>query len=394
METAALSRILATALSDGQLKPLCRAEIERKVLVAAARSPQALRQLADELAGCTHADTIIADLADEALPQWRDQRLVGEFLDWFEQSTRRESVRARIHQWRRAWSGRNPKQESYSGPQQRVLERLHQLADLYLSSQNRSWTIRPRTNPLIVAPSGSGKSHVVEAFARERGAAFLRLTYGNWVVRGARSGTPTLWALADFVSRHPFTVLCIDELDKIGHGLSSDWSVAMRDELFAVLDRRALDGMQLKEDPARVCADAGRALRETVMIIGCATFQALWGAGGRSVGFGRENDIGQLAELIEGNTGIAEELRRRFCQRLLVLPPLSAADLREFARTDGLDDLAASLGVVVDYQEGAECGLGLRWLEGLRTDLELVRSGADARELGYVVDGGGRSFVD
>ncbi|MBK8475502.1 MAG: ATP-binding protein [Opitutaceae bacterium] len=387
MENDTLACIVATALADDLLKPLLRAEIERKVLLAAARSPKALRLYSERFADCAHADVIVGDLAAEALPGWRDHRLIGEFLNWFEASSRRKKVQDWACRYRRELEGRFPSAVTYTEPQKRVLERLHLLADLYESSQARSWAIRPRTNPLLVAPSGSGKSFLVEAFARERGAAFMRLTYGNWVVRGAKSGMPTLVALADVISRNRFTVLCVDELDKVGRGLSSDWSVAMRDELFSVLDRRALDGLRLKEDPERSREEPGRILRERVMIVGCATFHELWGAAGRAVGFGREDDA-DVAAQIEAAGVIAEELRRRFDARLLVLPPLSETQLRDTAAADGLEELAGALGVEVDYQAGAESGLGMRWLEALRTDLELVRMGADARELGYVVRSG------
>lgn len=74
--------------------------------------------------------------------------------------------------------------------------------------------IKLRTNPLIVGPSGVGKTWIAEDLARELKLPIFKVTCGDWLPQGVQRETPTLNRLRDFIKCHPRYVLHIDELDK------------------------------------------------------------------------------------------------------------------------------------------------------------------------------------
>jgi hypothetical protein len=243
---------------------------------------------------------------------------------------------------------------------------LSQVVDLFFWADYRQFTlgITPRLTPLLVAQSGMGKSHVIKHLANERRLAYLRLTPSNWVVNGVKDITPTLLRVHRFISDHDQGIIIhLDELDKWRVG-TSDWAFFAQHELFDLLDR-------CPSQPAKNVEwkpDILRRLREDVLIIGTGTWQHLWTEALRAkVGFGVQDDatavVANVRRLIEVSNGVPAEIRQRFNQELLILPPPTEEDFREAAAKMGITRLADQIQMPIDFALAARSGLGCRWLE-------------------------------
>jgi hypothetical protein len=137
--------------------------------------------------------------------------------------------------------------------------------------------------PLLVGPSGCGKSALVRQFAFDEVLPLLELSCGAWVVTGARTEPHTMMTILNYVRREEEGIIFIDEVDKFV--ARTDWNTAIQQEVYSLLDGR-LSGF-----PDWTGEDV-RKLQSSFLIIGAGTWQHLYKAGARTLGFGGSSSDG------------------------------------------------------------------------------------------------------
>lgn len=250
----------------------------------------------------------------------------------------------------------------WSRGQKAACEQLLEVAQTFFDLDWNGLPLRPRFDPLIVGPTGVGKSRLTRIIARKMGVPCLRLSYAEWLVMGSRESPHTLERVHAFIDDHAQGIIHIDELDKFRVAHTSDWSTAVLVELFLLLDRSL-------QQPGRTFTWTG-ALQEKLwssfLIVGSGSWQSIWMDRAKpSIGFQPNTSFssGPVQREIAKRGLIPEELLRRFSSELIVLPPATEQDYRDGAKTFGLDRMACHLGVELNYAEAVDRGLGARWLE-------------------------------
>ncbi len=180
-----------------------------------------------------------------------------------------------------------------------------------------------RPIPLIVGPSGSGKTRLVEHFADSISVPVLKLSSGNWSPSGSRVTPCTHETIRDFVSPNARGIVFIDEVDKFTG--EQDYYRSVQIEVFAILDGN-LDGFAGWSEEER------ERFRRRFLIVGAGTWQDMFRANQRSVGFtsGPNASVDAVGDPIDlrNQTAIPEELLNRFNARLIHLLPPTAEDFR------------------------------------------------------------------
>jgi hypothetical protein len=212
--------------------------------------------------------------------------------------------------------------------------------------------IDPRPIPLIVAPSGTGKTYLVHRFAADFSLPVLALDAGSWVVSGAAHRPFTEDIIKEFGKRYNTGLILIDELDKFG--ASCDWSKHMQQEVFALLDGFKR-GFNCLDDNMR------RHLADDFLIVGAGTWQDLH----QGSGMGFKTEEVNVGREIFRNGGIPFELLARFNPNLLFLAPPTFDEFREWV-ADIHKSLAIDPPQDVDLlaQAAVDSRMGARWLEG------------------------------
>ncbi len=149
---------------------------------------------------------------------------------------------------------------------------------------------------------------------------------------------------------------------------SSDWSISVAVEAFLLLDRT----LQQPLGELKWTERLQDRLAESILIIGTGTWQGVWSDCAKpTVGFraDRQNDQGTIQREIIKSGIIPTELLRRFRSKLITLPPPTEDDYRKAAALFGLDELAAKVGVHLDYSAAKVSSLGARWLEEQMADV-------------------------
>ena len=252
----------------------------------------------------------------------------------------------------------------WSEAQHQSFIKLCEMGEVFFGVDWPKSSIKPRLDPLIVGPTGVGKSHLVRSVAEMLKVPLLRLSYGEWMVYGGR-GKPTLATVQEFVASYPKGIIHLDEVDKARAGFSSDWSIYAYTELFFLLDRSI-------NQPARNVpwSDASNTkLKECFWIIGSGTWQVLWDkVKTPTIGFGAQEESPnelcmEISKLVRQKEIIPKELLKRFCNELIVIPPPNGTDFELAADIFGIGKLAKELGVKLDYLEAVQSESGARWLE-------------------------------
>lgn len=223
--------------------------------------------------------------------------------------------------------------------------------------------VSTRPIPLVAAPSGTGKTFLIEHFARERGLPILSLDYGSWICSGAYTKPATFERIARFVSEHEEKggVLHLDEMDKYGSD-GSGWSRAVQQELFALLDGR------LTAVPGWTARHTERLRR--FFMVGSGAWQHLFRAP-QAIGFtgasspSRPYDIG-------AQDSIPEELVARFNANFIYLRPPGHAEFKE--RIEAISrELRIEVPPEIDAlaADAVRTGGGMCWLEAYLSRLLL-----------------------
>lgn len=185
------------------------------------------------------------------------------------------------------------------------------IQDYFLGKQLQSQgdgsvRIAGRFQPLLIGPSGSGKSHVIRQTAKSLGVPFFHVNLSDWIVRGAYSKPYTLDTIAGFVRDHESGIILLDEVDKLRTDFvaTQGWWQSIATETFALLDgttvlsslgwdEQTIDGLKKH------------------LIVGAGAWQEVLSENARTVGFG-EQKLPLLRERIEKSAQIPYEVLARF----------------------------------------------------------------------------------
>ena len=267
--------------------------------------------------------------------------------------------------------------------QRQVFEALTLYGETFFAREFRALKIKPRLFPLIVGPTGAGKSFLVRKAAAELDSHYLRLTFGDWLPRGVRpdSGGQTAFTIISAALEEGRVLLHIDELDKMREDFEHHWTRAVANDVWNVLDGnlpvRDYFKVQRQDATPEQVADAEAQLRKKLWIVGSGTWQSVFEQESRSpMGFGSasvaEFKAEAASEKIRSAKTIPEELLARFSSNLLfVRYPASDVEKQSLLEECGLLALAKQLGRHVgptdlDFNRG-----GMRRLETLAADLLL-----------------------
>lgn len=257
-----------------------------------------------------------------------------------------------------------------------VLGRLEALAGLYFSG-TRIAGLRPRTSPVIMGESGTGKSFIVGELGTRLKLKVLKVTVGDWMVAGGRTDPCTMETLRQWLSTGERFILHLDEVDKV-RDQSTPWSLAMLTEMFGILDRRVSYRGSAKEPWKR---EHDRTLADGVFIVESGAWQAQWtGPQVRRIGFPfapvepvRDPSASIVRRVREARV-VPDELINRLSAEWLVIEPYTAADFRRIAAALELGPLE------LDAEEGAASGLNFRFVEAALTRAALARRAREVRQ--------------
>jgi hypothetical protein len=220
--------------------------------------------------------------------------------------------------------------------------------------------VHTRPIPLVVAPTGVGKTALVKHFAASHDLPLIELDPGSWICSGAYTRPSTFETLGAWMEKSSLGVILIDEVDKFGcDSEGSAWSRHVRQEVFSLLDKR-LSGVANWEEKHTDLLDY-------FFVVGCGTWQSV---------FSRKSPVGFASETrdlkadIRKQDAIPPELLFRFNSRLIYLHPPTRDEYRAriaamhhrvgMSLPPDLDELAS---------EAEASGQHTRWLEGYLSDL-------------------------
>jgi len=264
--------------------------------------------------------------------------------------------------------------------QQAALQRLTTMATLYFSSKS-SGGLRPRFAPLLIGPTGSGKTAVVERVANKLKAHLMRVTVSEWTPNGAREETsPTLRTLVATLLEHDRVVLFIDELDKLSDS-SGTWNRSCLCEIFNVLERDLPTHFtKNKTDQERLSVKT----RDRLWIVGAGTWSHLQPSHANTRPMGFSSPAPRVPQSTIPTTDIVEralkdgfpvELLGRFHNVPFFLNYPDEHETAEILEHLGLVKLAKDTGRFNQIQDFTWRPFGLRNLESLFADLLVARAG-------------------
>ncbi len=259
--------------------------------------------------------------------------------------------------------GQAPSVEIFTSSQLRALARMKALARLHAESPVKAG-VRLRTLPLIVGPSGVGKSHLVRALGAHLKTPVFRICMGDWIPLGAKTDVSAMARIQRALDASPDgLILNIDELDKLRLVGSEVWSLSQITEALSLLDCTPL-GSWTETQLERL---------RRAYIIGSGTWQSIFETKPACpIGFQGEYAASESQlERIRKAQVIPTELLSRFNQDWLILDPFTAGEFRRIVSALGLGP------GVLDPEAAAASGLNFRAVQNALTAFELRRIEAD-----------------
>lgn len=281
---------------------------------------------------------------------------------------------------------------TYTENQQVVFERANALGELHYDGDHRGLTFKPRLFPLIVGPTGAGKSFLVKQIAEKLQAYYMRLTFGSWLPIGVDSdrGGATSFRIMDALWNNHRVAVHIDELDKCKESFAQAWERSIYNDIWNVLDRALLveewvtsrlESSFLQpadEDNKSIYADncitiMKDRVQKGLWIVGSGTWQSLFDTSNRGLGFGVCDEAEDaLVQRVYSSGMISSELLARFNSELLILRyPESLKETKALLQGSGLTDLAKTLNVELKPEEIDFSKTGMRIMETLACELLL-----------------------
>ncbi len=252
-----------------------------------------------------------------------------------------------------------PVQMVLTKSQQTGLRRLRAMANLHFDGSYR-YGIQLRTTALLVGPSGVGKTALVRQLGTSLDVPVLKLTYGDWIISGARIEPNTLRRVQMALDRHPRVIIHVDELDKF-HFSEDAWTRSVMAEIYCLLDRD-LGGGGTLASPWK--PEHAEKLRRNVFLVGSGTWSDLWAKQkAPSIGFcpGSASAGGDMNRRVRHAGVIPDELLNRFNADWIMLEPYTVEDFRSIAGQLKLGP------AVLDPVAAAASGLNFRAVEAALT---------------------------
>jgi hypothetical protein len=240
---------------------------------------------------------------------------------------------------------------------------LRRLADLIsLQGLPEKAGVAVRNKPLMVGPSGTGKTALVRRLASLERLPLLVINAASWIVYGATTTPHTLTVIRGFVRGNPRSIIFIDELDKIAHGeatFSHPWSSAVLAEILATLDAdKKLGACGWKDSDIEH-------LRKSSFVCGAGAWQ-LHAAQAR-----QEKNLTYADRILE-EAGIPEEVLFRFNSRLVEIRPPKESDFRAAIRRIRIELFLPDLSTADEsclLSDALNSNRGMRWVEQYLADL-------------------------
>lgn len=271
-----------------------------------------------------------------------------------------------------------------------ALNRLMEMAEIFYNRSSLDMPVALRLFPLVVAPTGAGKSFLIKKAAEILKADYLKVTRGDWCPRGAKSGRPTTFLILDRLLASDRVCFHLDEGDKFILDVAKEWSAGIGSDLWNILDghfpiRDYLHETKFGDKPAPTVQEMEGKIRTKLWIVGSGTWQDVFARARKSasLGFTTAPVATQVtADTIRLAGAISPELLLRFNSDLIFLNYPTPEETPGLLRSTGITAIADELGITltaddVDWQRG-----GMRVLETLATRLtiEKHRRGKSARD--------------
>jgi len=165
--------------------------------------------------------------------------------------------------------------------QRPAFDKLAAVAKVCISIQRETLPIRPRTNSLIIGPTGSGKTFLAKAVADELGVALLSISVSEWILLGCnkRGASTTCPVIVRFLLKNkeaPGVLIFVDEIDKVGG--QSSWEAFLRTEIFQLLDLNIPGSLNDDEERAYTDEETAKArevLSNRTFLLAAGAFQHL-----------------------------------------------------------------------------------------------------------------------
>lgn len=253
--------------------------------------------------------------------------------------------------------------------------RLKVMAELFFRTAGCGGALRPRFMPLLLGPTGAGKSSLLKRIADELGAKFFRASGGEWIPVGAKDSRATVLAILDLLAANNRVVVMIDELDKITGDTGTSWARSVQNEMFAVLDRALPIDSYVKAEriPEPLVDELRSKVGKGLFICAAGTWQHLLDSPSRA-GFGiQENQShGEIFARVLKDRVVPKELLMRFTLPPIVLEYPSQAETQQLYDELGISRLAKAAGSALDPATHDWTRGGMRSLENLSAEL-LIR---------------------
>ena len=228
------------------------------------------------------------------------------------------------------------------------------------------YAIRP---PLVVGPSGAGKTAVARVVADELRLPIVDANAGTWQLQGSKAEVSTADQIRNAVRENGRGfILFLDEIEKFS-GRDHTWWLSVNQEVFALIDRR-LTSFSTWDDEDR------KRFTDSCFIFGAGTWQHLFRRQSRSLGFTSASVIAQPASSAFEDDTIPEELLFRFHPTLLFVDPPSSDEFQEriSAIRRGLDFSPLTSDQIDSLvQQAIESRRGNRWLEAYAAELAIAQ---------------------
>lgn len=275
----------------------------------------------------------------------------------------------------------------FTNQQRKVLTRLLELADAFYA-QSTVGPVRPRLFPLVLGPTGCGKTFLIRSVASTLGCAFISVTAGDWIVQGAAADyEPTSYRILTSIAHNRRVVLFLDEFDKMRGDWDSTWGRSVSTDIWRTLDHQLPVATFLKSARSTIAevelseSDLTKRVSQSLWIVAAGTWQASFDAKPK-IGFSVAPDAAQrefTADALAETQTVPAELLRRFHPDLLCLDYPSRAETRELLKASGLLDAAAEVGLSIDVDNHDWHQGGMRSLEALWAEVAIRRRKAHAK---------------
>ena len=229
--------------------------------------------------------------------------------------------------------------------------------------------------PLLAARSGSGKTRLVRWLADLLRLPLITLDIGSWLLNGSRAEKPTLTLLREFHEQYQEGLVFFDELDKAS-GRDGGWWQGVNMELMSYLDGRL-----------SWPADLTTKIRSQFLTIGAGTWQSVFHAQKRDLGFGQRSADVDVSRAIEESFGsdslaIPQELAFRFDSPIVLHPPNAEEFAERIKAIRKENGFSAANPPVLDapVDDAVQSTRGQRWLESYASRMLRQRLLAEERE--------------